>query len=324
MLGDRYPRPLDADTITGASIPDGAITSSSLRQNAPESITAARRTTIVESVAMGAGILVIGASYVFSVISPAGLAVATGTVLTLAGVMMVVAAWTAERGERHARLIAMVLDRHERDRTAEYGAIMRKISFVEGHADNLIGQTMQRIEDVGTRLESMRAAYETGWEIFDKELQNGLSSVEQMVAACDAAEARRNVEHHAALDKLSETFASELLAINGAMGGLRAAVDDALTSRTVADEIYKTAADLGVHPANFLIHYKAEALRPSSDDPIADLIAYKVQSGDLPRTCQGSTREAVEHLPYCAAIDTRPKFQGACTCRNKPSEAEGE
>lgn len=105
-------------------------------------------------------------------------------------------------------VVIEVADKSNRDRAAEYGAIMRKIASVGTQAEDVLGDWGQRVED--------------------------------MYVACDAAEARRNVERtsqltalRARVDEMSETFAGELLCVNGALNGVRASVDALTASQTL-------------------------------------------------------------------------------------------
>jgi hypothetical protein len=178
--------------------------------HASETPVAARQTTILESVTIGAGTLIVGLSYLAGVVTPAGLTITVGIVLILSSVMFIVAAWLADRTDKRLRTMLYALDRYERDRIAEYGALMRKIENVGNKAEAVLSDWGQRIED--------------------------------MYVACDAAEARRNVERtdqlqavRVRIDDLTETFAGELLAVNGALNGLRSTLDDMLQPRPDLD-----------------------------------------------------------------------------------------
>lgn len=105
-----------------------------------------------------------------------------------------------ERVDRRVFYLIAEGRQFHRDRGAEYGAVMRSIASTGTAAEAVLAEWGQRVED--------------------------------MYVACDAAEARRNVERadqltnvSTSIHDLAETMAGELLAINGAMNGLRALLD---------------------------------------------------------------------------------------------------
>lgn len=237
--------------------------------SASEAPVTGRQTTILESLAMGAGIVVVGLSYVAGVISPAGITITAGIVLILSAVMFIVAAWLGDRTDKRLRTILYAIDRNERDRIAEYGAIMRK---AESHAaashdrldtacNGVLLLIQRQAEDQAAMGKLTGLLHEIADSIAkDARILTVLAETEER-GICKASRDAEAIR--AAIDGLGETFASELLAINGAMNGLRSEIGDVL----------KHAA--GSRPMPPI------RTGPESDDPIAELIHYKTESGDL-------------------------------------------
>jgi hypothetical protein len=188
---------------------------------------AGHRAATAEGMMIATGIFLIGFAYLAGVMTPAGLVVAASVALILSAVMMIVASWTAERNDRRATLIVRILDRHEIDRLYEYSEIKRGVEGCNVVMDQ-IGRTLQLLGDAQERT-ICKGARET-------------EAVRQSV------------------DSLGELLAAELLAINGAMNGLRSVIE-AGNPRAATTP-----------PA------------PLTDDPIAEMVRHKLESGDLWQT----------------------------------------
>lgn len=284
-------------------------------ENGSQASVAGRQTTILESTAMGAGVLIVGLSYIAGVIGTGGLIVTVGIVLTLSAVMFIVAGWLGNRTDKRLRLLTLTLDRHERDRVDEYGAIMRKIEAhasasqmaLETTGNAVLAIWKRQAEDVDVLVKLAGLNREIADSIAkDARILTVLVETQER-AICKAsrdAEAIRGT-----VDGLGETIASELLAINGATNGLRSAVDDVLK---------RVAPDRPMPPVR---------MGPESDDPIADLIQYKTESGDLWVTSPPGAIVAVDpaypdetprtHLPYCAIVNHPLAGPNDCTCTDR-------
>lgn len=239
--------------------------------NASQTLPAGRTTTVVECMALCAGIVIIGVSYLTGVTTRAGIVVVIGIVLILSAVLAVVASWLAGRADKQARLILMVLDRHERDRSAEYGTTMRQLQHV-ARTDHDIRMSMSN-----DMTAVMREQLKIGQSLVM--LAGGLTASADLHERGICKSSRDHDEIRERIDGLSEALSSEILAINGAMGGLRSTVDDAVkTGADQRSEDWASFADWLHKETAGLVDIRK---RPPSDDPIADLIRYKRESGDL-------------------------------------------
>lgn len=148
--------------------------------------------------------------------------------------------------DRRDYALMQAIIRDDRERTTEYGAIMRKVNSVSEQAEQSFAHAVDRIEE--------------------------------MIVACDAAEARRNVERTDQMNTLSETYASELLALNGALCGLRSAMQEAaptiFRNMTTAEAMNESLQAAGI-PGCIDVDTSDGA------DPIRSLLRDKLESGDL-------------------------------------------